>query len=65
MDGDTAVVQGAGKPKHIPNPPPNHLLQSQVFRRQGSNSIIKILPMDKINFTGFQPNQPMRKIVKV
>ena len=68
MDGDTAVVSGVKntqKSKHTPNPPPNHLLQSQVFRRQGSNSIIKVLPMDKINFTGFQPNQPMKKTVKI
>ena len=65
MDGDTIIPKTRTK-KHVPtNPPPNHLLQSQVFRRQGSNSIIKILPMDKINFTGFQPNQPMRKIVKI
>jgi len=54
--GPAALGQGS---------PPNHLLQSQVFRRVGSNAIVKILPSDKVSFTGFQPNEPMKKVVKV
>jgi len=45
-------------------PRTNPLIDSQIFRRIGKNNLIKIVP-EKILFTGFQPNQPMDKIVKI
>lgn len=47
-----------------PPGPPNHLIESQIFRKTGKNNLIRIIP-EKVLFTGFQPNVKMEKIVKI
>ena len=47
-----------------PPPAPNHLLQSQIFRRTGANAFVQLIP-EKLIFNGFQPNEKTTKTIKI